>query len=156
MDFRGRSGSADSRGRSGSAESRGRSGSAESRGCLGSAELDGTSGDDDDLDGTSGDDGDLDVTSGEERRAGWYQRRRIRAGRDQHGGDLGRDSGSRLEIFQTPDVFCQFRLEVSGSFTGCWKEIPSRNRVLRTSPSSELVRASGTNALAKSNGSGLA
>ncbi len=87
MDFRGRSGSADSRGRSGSAES---------RGCLGSAELD----------GTSGDDGDLDVTSGEEMRAGWYQRRRSRAGRDQRGGDLGRDSGSRLETFQTPDVFC--------------------------------------------------
>ncbi len=53
-------------------------------------------------------------------------------------------------------VSCQFRLEESGSSIGWWKEIPSRNRVLRTSSSRELVRACGTKALAKSNDSGLA
>ncbi len=53
-------------------------------------------------------------------------------------------------------VSCQFRLEVSGSSTGWWKEIPSWNRVLRTSPSRALARASGMKALAKVSGSWLA
>ncbi len=47
----------------------------------------------------------------------------------------------------------QLRLEVSGSSILWWYEIPSRNSVLSTSPSRELVRASRTKAHAKSRGS---
>ncbi len=45
---------------------------------------------------------------------------------------------------------------MSGSSTGRWYEIPSRNRVLRTPSSRELTRARGMKAMANSNGSGFA
>ncbi len=145
-DSRGHSGSADSRGRSGSADFWGRSGSTDSRGCSCSAELD----------GTSGEDGELDVTSGDKRS--WTDQRRFRSvlakswyWRVLWAGVSGgrRDSGSGSETLQTPDDRL-LPIEVAGvgSSIGWWYVIPIRKSVSRTSPSRELVSASGTSALA--------
>ncbi len=164
-----RLGSADSRGHSGSAESLGRSGSAEmdsasgDEGKLGGAsggkdEPDGTSGGKGELDGTSGGKGELDGPSGGNGELG---------GTSGGKGELDGTSGGNGELDRIPardwrlprhwvTVSSQFRLEESGSSTGRWYEIPSRNRVLRTPSSSEQTRARGTNAVANSNGSGFA
>ncbi len=114
----------------------------------GSAELNGSSGEEGELDRTSRGIGELDGASGGIGEL------------DGASGGNGELDGFPARDWRPPrhwvTVSSQFRLEVSGSSTGRWYEIPSRNRVLRTPSSRELARARGMKAVANSNVSGFA
>ncbi len=109
----------------------------------GSAELDGASEDEGELGGTSRDEGELGTGSG------------VDSVLESAAADGIPAWDRRLSRHRMIASF-QSRLPKLGSSIGWWYVIPSRNSERRTSPSRELVRASGTNALAKMSGSGLA